>query len=239
MSTEQPARSSAGGVLGVIPARGGSKGLPRKNIRPLLDRPLIDYIIGTAHTARLLDRVIVSTDDDEIAAIAKECGAEVPFRRPDELGGDAVPWVPVLQHAVRMMEEEHAFPVSAVVTLQPTTPLLDADCIDECIQIFLDTGCDVVTVCQDTRNYKIWRREEDGSYSPHFDLRRPNRQWVQHDYREDGYVYVSSRATLMEHDRLTGDGTRVVVRDDDLAIDMHDEVDFVIAEALLKHFGRA
>ena len=221
--------------MAVIPARGGSKGLPRKNVRTLLGRPLIAHIIDTAHACQSLDRVIVSTEDDEIAQAARDCGADVPFVRPAELSQDDTPWVPVLQHALRAMSEIHDYHADAIVTLQTTTPTLESKWIDRCVEAYLEGEWDsVVTVCEDTRNYKVWKGEPDGSFTPQFDLARPNRQYVDKGYRENGYVYLSSREVLLEENRLTGDRTRVVVMDNEDSLDIHDEADLVIAEALMK-----
>lgn len=221
-------------VMAVIPARGGSKGLPRKNIRMLLGRPLIAHMVDIAHACANLDRVIVSTEDDEIAQVARDCGAEVPFVRPEELSQDDTPWVPVLQHALQAMSELHDYHADAVATLQTTTPTLAGKWIDLCVEAYREGGWDsVVTVCEDTRNYKVWKQDGDGTFIPQFDLARPNRQYVDKGYRENGYVYLSSRDVLLDQDRLTGDRTRVVVMAGD-SLDIHDEEDLVIAEALMK-----
>lgn len=228
-------------IMAVIPARGGSKTLPRKNVLPLQDRPLIAHIIETALATSKIDRVIVSTEDDEIARIATQYGAEVPFERPRELARDETPWVPVLQHALQTMSEEHNYDADAVVTLQPTTPFLTAAWIDRCVEAYLQTGADsVVSVCEDTRNYKEWSRDNNGRFTPLFDLDRKNRQWVSKRYRENGYVHISSRQVLLDLGLLAGENTHVVVMDDGFVdIDIHDETDMVVAEALLRRYGGA
>src|SRR2546425_6688636 len=91
-------------VLGLIPARGGSRGIPRKNVRPLVGKPLVQYTAEVALRAPGLSRVVLSTDDEEIAAVGQQCGVELPFRRPIELAGDETPTLPVVQHAVRWLE---------------------------------------------------------------------------------------------------------------------------------------
>src|SRR6185436_3697400 len=107
-------------VLAILPARGGSKGLPRKNVRLIAGKPLIAYSIEAARSSPLVSRVIVSTDDDEIADVSKRYGADVPFRRPAELAVDIAPTEPVLQHALAYVEETERQPVDAVLFLQPT-----------------------------------------------------------------------------------------------------------------------
>src|SRR3989344_1993183 len=110
-------------ILGIITARGGSKGIPRKNIKDLCGKPLIAYTIEAAKDSGVFSRLIISTDDQEIADVAKQYGAELPFMRPAELAQDATPHVPVLQHAVSWLRDnEHFFP-DYVMILQPTSPM--------------------------------------------------------------------------------------------------------------------
>lgn len=135
-------------VIALIPARGGSKAIPRKNLVLLRGRPLIAYAIDAARNAGRIDRVIVSTDDDEIAAVAKSCGAEVPFMRPPELAGDTAPMLGVMQHALAWHEKEHGAE-KAIVLLQPTSPLRTSTHIDEAVTLFLkEKATSVVSVIE-------------------------------------------------------------------------------------------
>src|SRR5262245_25269040 len=113
-------------VLGVVTARGGSKSIPRKNLAPLLGRPLLAYTAEAALGSRRLTRVVLSTDDPEIARVGRQCGLEVPFLRPPELARDETPTIPVLQHAVRELEASDRR-YDAVLVLQPTNPLRRAE----------------------------------------------------------------------------------------------------------------
>src|SRR5437868_14236669 len=122
-------------VLGVITARGGSKGLPGKNLRPLAGTPLIAHTIDTALAAAAFDRLILSTDDETIAAAARSRGCDVPFMRPAELARDETPHLPVLQHAVRWLAEHDRYSPDAVMILQPTSPLRRAQDIRESIAL--------------------------------------------------------------------------------------------------------
>ena len=131
-------------VLGIIPARGGSQSIPRKNLVPLGGRPLIAYTCEAALGARRLDRVIISTDDAEIAGVAQALGAEVPFLRPEALAADTVPMIDVLRHAVRSLEDRDGYCADIVVLLQPTSPLRQARHIDETVDLLLRTGADSV-----------------------------------------------------------------------------------------------
>lgn len=137
--------SDDGIVLAVIPARGGSKGVPRKNIRPLAGKPLIAYAIETALASKLIDRVVVSTDDTEIAHIARRYGAEVPFMRPRDLAKDDSPEWLTWQHAIRTLKEmEGSLRIEVFVCVPPTSPLRAVEDIDDCIRALLKADADVV-----------------------------------------------------------------------------------------------
>jgi N-acylneuraminate cytidylyltransferase len=125
-------------VLAVIPARGGSKGIPRKNIRDFAGHPLIAYSIAAGLQARLVTRVIVSTDDEEIAAVARRYGAEVPFLRPAELAQDQTLDLPVFQHAVAWLAEKEGYHPDVVVQLRPTSPVRPPALVDEAVRLLLD-----------------------------------------------------------------------------------------------------
>jgi CMP-N,N'-diacetyllegionaminic acid synthase len=131
-------------VLGLIPARGGSKSIPHKNCAPLAGRPLLAYTCEAALGSRRLTRVIVSTDDEEIAQIGRDSGAEVPFLRPDELARDDTPSLPVAQHAVRWLMEHEGWEPDVLVLLQPTSPLRQARHIDEALGLIGQTAADTV-----------------------------------------------------------------------------------------------
>src|SRR5438552_7751137 len=121
-------------VIGIIPARGGSKGVPRKNIRPLAGKPLLAYTAEAALAARRLSGVLLSTDDAEIAEAGRQCGLEIPFLRPAELAQDNSPTLPVLQHAVAWLESQGRH-YDAICLLQPTSPFRSRGMIDGCIDL--------------------------------------------------------------------------------------------------------
>ncbi len=131
-------------TLGVITARGGSKGIPRKNIKELLGKSLIAYTVDAAAGSQYLSRCIVSTDDSEIAEISKKYGAEVPFMRPEDLAQDKSTSIPVIQHALTWLKDNEGEEYDYVMILQPTSPLRSAEDIDACIQKIVDTGADSV-----------------------------------------------------------------------------------------------
>jgi CMP-N,N'-diacetyllegionaminic acid synthase len=125
-------------VVAIILARGGSKGVPKKNIRELAGKPLLSYTVKAALDAKLVDRVIVSTDDEEIATVAKNCGAEVPFLRPADVSGDLATSEASLNHAIEWLEENEEYTVDILVYLQVTDPFRKKGMIDTCVQKLLD-----------------------------------------------------------------------------------------------------
>jgi len=132
-------------VIAVIAARGGSKGVPRKNVRPLAGKPLIAHAIETALESEWIDRVIVSTDDIEIAEVSQRYGAEVPFMRPEELARDDSPEWLTWQHAIRSLESVKGIPnIDVFVSIPPTAPLRSVENVDACIQMLLESDADIV-----------------------------------------------------------------------------------------------
>lgn len=227
-------------ICGVIPARGGSKGVPRKNIRLFAGKPLIAHTIEAARLAPCLDRVIVSTEDEEIAEIARVHGAEVPFLRPVELSGDDIPTLPVLQHAARWLEKSLGRQLSAVVTLQPTSPLRRANHIDKAVQRWRESGADAVaTVCL-SEHHPYWMGTLNGDQFVPL-LQDPetyrSRQSLPQVYRLNGAVYVTARRALLEHDRILGTDTRVVVMTHDESLDIDTTRDFAIGEIAASELG--
>jgi CMP-N-acetylneuraminic acid synthetase len=132
-------------ILALIPARGGSKGIPRKNIRLFAGYPLIAWSIAAAKRSSLVTRVIVSTDDEEIAAVAREWGAETPFLRPDELAQDKTTDLPVFEHALKWLEDVEGYHPEIVVQLRPTSPIRPKTMVDDAIQILLDHKMRIVS----------------------------------------------------------------------------------------------
>jgi CMP-N-acetylneuraminic acid synthetase len=157
-------------TIAIIPARGGSKGIPRKNIRLFAGYPLIAYSIAAARQAKLVKRIIVSTDDEEIAKVARSCGAETPFLRPAELAADRTTDLPVFQHALKWLSEHENYHPDIVLHLHPTSPVRPYGCLDQAVQVLLDhpdATC-VRSVVQPGQNpYKMWHiDDQSGRMSP-------------------------------------------------------------------------
>ena len=225
-------------IIAIIPARGGSKSIPRKNIKLLAGKPLIVYTIETALKCKLLDRVIVSTDDEEIAAISKKHGAEVPFIRPRELALDTTPMLPVLQHAVSYLEQNEKLHIDIVVLLQPTAPFREASDIENCIEKLKNEKADsVVTVCEVEHNpYFVMMKFQDDNLVPLLKTEKPvtTRQDAPKVYRLNGAVYAVRRDVLMNENKILTDNTKAVIMPQERSIDLDRPLDFEFAEFLLK-----
>lgn len=196
-------------VLGLIPARGGSKGIPRKNIRLLLGKPLLQYTVEAALASRYLNRVVLSTDDPEIAEVGKQCGVEVPFLRPGELAQDNTPTLPVIQHAVHFLEQNQE-PFDAICLLQPTSPMRQASDIDACLELFTSRQADaVVTVLQVPDKFNPhWVYFQDNAGFLRLSTGEsepiPRRQELPPAYHREGTIYVTRRDVIMEQGSLYG-----------------------------------
>ncbi len=200
-------------VLALIPARGGSKGLPRKNVLPLAGKPVIAYTIEQALAARTTTRTIVSTEDPEIAEIARAAGAELPFVRPLEYAGDASPDFDVFRHALMWLRENEGYEPELIVHLRPTHPIRSVERIDEAIGLMLDDpdadSLRSVTWPEQTP-YKMWRRH--GRYIEPLltlpgvkDAHSKPRQELPEIWWQNGYVDVIRPRTVLELESMAGD----------------------------------
>jgi CMP-N-acetylneuraminic acid synthetase len=196
-------------TLALIPARGGSRGVPRKNVRPLLGRPLIAYTIDAARAARTLARVVVSTEDAEIAAVAAACGAEVPFHRPAALAADETPMLPVVQHALRALAARDDI-YDAVCLLQPSAPLRTAREIDACVALLAASDADAVVSVRAVPNehnpHWVYFRAPNGALRLAMGDAEPiaRRQALPPAFHRDGAVYVTRAAVVLEGGSLYG-----------------------------------
>jgi CMP-N-acetylneuraminic acid synthetase len=225
-------------VLGVIMARGGSVRLPKKNILPLGGKPLICWTINAALKAKLLNRVIVSTDNDEIMRVAGECGAEVPFRRPAELSVDC-PSEWVTKHALEFIEKESGETVDIVVTIQPTTPFIISDDIDSCVKKLLDNNTlnSVFTVSQ-VRERPEWMfiEEKDDRVSSYVPGEIKGERGVSQSLVPlvvpNGGAYATRRSALMEEGVIISKNSGVHIMPYERSVDIDEEIDFKYATFL-------
>lgn len=229
-------------VLTLIPARGGSKSIPRKNIRPLAGFPLIAYSIAAGLAAETVTRVLVSTDDAEIANIARQYGAETPFLRPAEFSQDQTPDLPVFQHALEWLEEHEGWQPDIVVQLRPTSPFRRVMHIDQAVYRLLERpDADAVrTVCVPFQNpFKMWRIQADGLMQPLVDIGVPEpynmpRQALPEVYWQTGYVDAAWSDTILQKNSMTGERIIPLVIDPSEWIDIDSADDWRRAERLLE-----
>jgi N-acylneuraminate cytidylyltransferase len=218
-------------VIVLIPARGGSEGIPRKNVRRLGGRPLIQHTIAHALSSERLARVVVTTDDAEIAEVARTAGAEVPFRRPRELAANDTPMVAVVRHAIHALEAagDH---VDAICLLQPTAPFREPGLIDRCIDLFVTAAADaVVTVRSIPTEYHPWWAyvpAENGTIRLACGADAPvtRRQDLCPAYHRDGAVYVTARKRVLDHASLYGPRILAVPRDGERHVNLDTMADW-------------
>lgn len=220
--------------LAIIPARGGSKGVPRKNLRPLAGRPLIAHSIRLARACPSIERVLVSTDDAEIARVAREHGAEVPGLRPVELAGDDVPLLPVVQEMARRADPTGACP--GVVVLQPTNPFRARDEVERAVaELRAHPDCEAVLSVSPARQHPYrMRRLVDGVPVPLLEGegQAGQRQQLPTVYYFDGAIVAARREALLRQTTFWGERLRAVVVSERAGIDLDDELDFLYAEAV-------
>ncbi len=226
-------------ILAVIPARGGSKAIPGKNIRVLGSRPLIEYTFDAAKASVLLDRIILSTDDKEIARIGKENKIEVPFFRPAQLAEDNSATLPVIQHAVNFLEENDNYKADIIVILQPTSPLRRPEHIDGALEILMDTKADsVVSVTELPHQYNPYSvlKIDNGRLIPFMNdgKKYTQRQQKPLIYARNGAaIYAFNYETLINEDSLYGSDCRPYIMNKVDSIDIDDMTDFEFAEFIL------
>jgi YrbI family 3-deoxy-D-manno-octulosonate 8-phosphate phosphatase len=219
--------------VAIIPARGGSRGIPRKNLCPIAGKPLLVYTIEHAKAAAAVDRVIVSTDDAEIRAVAELHGAEVVWR-PAEISGDSAPSEAALIHALDEMAARDGYRPELVVFLQATSPLRDANDVQQAIETLLEQGADSLFSACPVQGF-IWRKDANvlSSLSYDYRARRP-RQSSPEDFIENGSIYVMRRALLLEtRNRLSGRITMYPM-DPLNSFQIDDPADLMVIERLLR-----
>jgi CMP-N-acetylneuraminic acid synthetase len=228
-------------VVAIVPARSGSKGLPGKNLRLLAGRSLVARAVDAAHQSGVVDRVFVSTDAESIAEEGRRAGAEVPFLRPAELAGDQAPMMPVLEHAVRVLEQS-GLTIAIVALLQPTSPLRTPRHVRDAVDRLRETGADsVVSVVELPRHYSPdYVMRIDGERLVHFlpeGAHVTRRQDARIAYVRDGTVYVCWRRTLVEQHSLYGADSRplIIPAAESLTIDTPE--DWAEAERRLRSAG--
>jgi len=225
-------------ILGVIPARGGSKTIPRKNVKSLLGRPLIAYTIVPALKSKMLSRVIVSSDNDEIIRVARRYGADVPFVRPKKLATDLVLALDVMKHAVLEAEKQEGRKYDYAVMLQPTTPLRTTEDIDCALAKLVETKADsVISVVgvgpihpmrmKRIVNDKLVDYTKEGVENMPKELLPPI-------YIRNGAIYAVKRDILVEKNSFKGNDCRPYQMPEERSVNIDSQMDFLLAEAVMR-----
>ncbi len=220
-------------VLAIIPARGGSKGVPRKNIRLVAGKPLIAWTIEAAKKSKYLDRIILSSEDEEIIKIAQHWNCEVPFIRPAELAQDHVTGIEPILHAIETIPEKYEY----IVVLQPTCPLRIAEDIDGCIEkCIVQNGTVCVTVTKpDKSPYWMYSLDSEGKLKPIMKQKKTVllRQQLEEVYALNGAVYAANTGWFLENKKFISDETVAYLMPKNRSLDIDTEFDLEICEILL------
>lgn len=233
-------------TLGIIPARGGSKGISYKNIAPLAGKPLIYYTIKSAQKSRKLDAFILSTDDNKIATTAKSLGADVPFLRPKNISGDQATDIQFLKHAVEWVNKNRDWHPEIIVLLRPTSPLRTSEDIDNVIEFMIKENCDsvrTISLPYPYNPYKMWTLADNKKlkikpllttkYFKDLGTDVP-RQWLPTTYWQNAVV-DATRTKFIKKNKVYGPDIRGFIIDPKKNIDIDSLQDIAVAEAIIKH----
>ena len=229
---------SSNELLAIIPARGGSKGIPRKNIINLGGRPLISYSINAAKNAKNVSRVVVSTDDEEIANISRELGAEVPYLRDSDLSQDDSSVIDTVLNTLTNFQKDENYEPDFVVLLQPTSPFRSVDDIEKSFDLLLETEVDsVVSVCK-SEIHPYWMKTIDSNSLMHDFIDTDNdfyrRQLLPPIYRLNGALYVSKKESLIRERTFSPKSTAAYVMSREKSVDIDEMLDLEFAEFLMR-----
>lgn len=230
-------------ILGLIPARGGSKAIPRKNIIPVAGKPLLAYTCQAAISSRRLTRVMINTDDQEIADVGNEYGVDTPFLRPNNLAEDETPILPVLNHTLEWLQQGEGYIPDIVVLLQPTSPLRTSEHIDSALNLFLDSNADTLVSVQELPHHfnptSLMKLDDQGYLLPYQEgemiLRRQNKPEVL--ARNGPAILIVNRSVLISG-RLYGERVLPFKMGRLESIDIDDKDDLIMVEALLHYRQR-
>ncbi len=229
-------------VMAIIPARGGSKGLPEKNIKELYGKPLIAWSIEVAKACSVIDKIVVSTDDENIADVAKTYGAEMPFMRPAELANDTASTIDVIFHAINWLREHENYQPEYILLLQPTSPLRTVEDIEGAIQTLKDKDARaIVSVCE--TDHHLWWSSTLPENSNMKAFLRPEilnkrRQDLPVFFRLNGAIYLSETEYLIECKGFFGPDTFAYKMPRSRSVDIDSAIDFKLAGLLLEKENR-
>lgn len=219
-------------IIAIIPARGGSKGIPRKNIKFLAGKPLIAWTIESALKSRNIDRVIVSTDDEKIAGISKRYGAEV-IKRPKKLATDRARMIGTIFHVLSVLKKEN---LDIVVLLQPTSPLRTSLHIDEAIDKFFKEKYDSLLSSCPSHAF-IWRVKKGRAAPVNYNFKkRQRRQDINPEYKENGAIYILERKNLIKKQTIPNGKIGLYVMPEENSVEIDTKFDFWLCEVIIKNY---
>jgi len=225
-------------ILSIIPARGGSKSIPLKNIQLVAGKPLIAWTIESALRCPLLSKIVVSTDDLQIANIALDSGAEVPFLRPPELAQDNTPGIDPILHAIRWLDEHDGYRPDYVMVLQPTSPLRETQDIEAAIQLAIKKQADSIVSVSQVAHHPYWTKTvlADGRLTDFLSLDHAyvRRQDLPPVYALNGAIYLARRDVLLERQTWYTDHTYAYIMPPERSLDIDTPWDLYLADSILK-----
>lgn len=230
-------------MLAIIPARGSSKGIPEKNIKPLFGKPLIAYTIEAAQAARSVDRLILSTDDEGIAEVAQKFGVEIPFMRPAELAQDTSLAIDNYIYTVDRVNADNSKQYDEFIVLQPTSPFRTAVDIDNAIELFHEKKADsLISVCE-ASHPPLWAKKIDslGRLKDYFNINigNKNRQELEPAFMPNGAIFILKLSLLKSHYSYYSDRTYAYVMLQERSLDIDTPLDFEFAEFLMRIHGKS
>lgn len=222
--------------LAIIPARGGSKGIPRKNIKDIAGKPLIAWTIEHALSAQCIDRVVVTTDDEEIAEAALRYGAEVPFLRPDDISGDTATTESAMLHALNWLRCEEGYQPENLFLLQATSPVRELGLLDKAYEQFIQSGANsLLSVCEFW--HFLWK-DLSSPVAEYDYLNRPRRQDIAQEdirFKENGSFYITNVKQFIDNEnRLTGKVSMFVMPDEQ-SFEIDTPIDWLVCDAILSN----
>ena len=223
-------------ILGIIPARGGSKGIPRKNIRLLGDKPLLAWTVQTALQSAVLDRLILTTEDEEIAEVGRTCGCEVLFLRPQELATDETPGIEPVLHAINWLEAHEGYVPEFVMLLQPTSPFRTSEQMKQTVKQISTSNFDSLVSVVEPKHPPQWMfvKDTDKALKPLLSSERPvRRQDSPESFALNGAIYITRTTVLKRERTFMPERTMGYVMDRLTSLDLDDMVDWKVAECLL------
>jgi len=230
-------------MLAIIPARGGSKGIPGKNIKPLCGKPLIAFTIEAAQAAKSINRLILSTDDEKIADVARNFGVEIPFMRPYELAQDNSLAIDNYIYTLERLNAENSKQYNEFIVLQPTSPLRTADDIDNAVELFREKNADsVISVCE-ASHPPAWAKKivPSGVLKDYYniDIGNRNRQELETAFIPNGAIFILKLSLIKSYYSYYSDRTYAYVMPPERSLDIDTQLDFEFADYFMRKHGKS